>query len=223
MQLEKAYKLCSPCRKVLQKKLHKEKEVLLGSKVLETRSPEKKNLMHKRSSLLKACINNTSMFIAGVLVLLVCIECYVNSTKNDLPVSIINLRDILFDIVDRVMSIAKMKFVLTFPSLENYSIDLNKYYEVLETKLNMTNLNTFDQTNDVTQKALGAFVCLVQIIGHIWNINELKYTVLIDLLWSVFVMVSIANEYVAMEPLYIRLVKVGIIFFTTSLNVQNSV
>ncbi|XP_073943572.1 uncharacterized protein [Choristoneura fumiferana] len=208
MQLEKAYKLCSPCRKVLQKKLHKEKEVLLGSKVLETRSPEKKNLKHeKRSSLLKAFINKTSMFIAGVLVLLVCIECYVNTKKNDLPVSIMNLKDILFDVLDRVLCIAKMKFVLTFPSLENYSINLNKYYEILEMKLNMTNLSSFEQTNDVTQKTLGAFVCLIQIIGHIWNVNELKYTILIDLLWSVFVMVSVANEYVAMEPFYIRLVK----------------
>ncbi|CAH2073306.1 unnamed protein product, partial [Iphiclides podalirius] len=59
LQLEKAYKLCSPCKKILQSKLHKEKETFLGSKLLQTRTPEKKQQKHqeKQSQIIKNLVN----------------------------------------------------------------------------------------------------------------------------------------------------------------------
>lgn len=213
MQLEKAYKLCSPCRKVLQKKLHKEKEVLLGSKVKETRSLDKKKQKNEqKSSLLKNFINRTSILIAVVLVVLVSIESYNNT--NELPSTLMNLKNILTGLLDRLMTIFKMKLFLTFPTLENYSFDFTntEIHKMLKLKLNVINIGSLDHFNEMTQKALGGLVCLVQILGHVCNANKLKDTVLIDILWSVFVVMSVADKYVTMEPIYNSLVKLTSLF-----------
>ncbi|CAH0406297.1 unnamed protein product [Chilo suppressalis] len=207
-QLEKAYKLCSPCRKVLQMKLHREKETLLGKKLLENRTPDKKQRkQEKKSQVLKAIINNTSMFIAGVLVLFVSMECYVVIMNHkNVPCYISNVKQIALGIIDRIVSIIKMKMILTFPSIEKYL----HYFNELHLMGKVSELHSLADAEGyftLTQKALGGFVCLIQIIGHIWNINKLKYTIVIDLLWSVFVITSILHHPQSLDPLYVSLIK----------------
>lgn len=212
MQLEKAYKLCSPCKKVLQVKLHKEKETLLGSKLLETRTPEKKSRKQDiQSKKLQSFINKTSKFVAGVLFIMILLEFYKNIVKlKNLPAFILNAKEIISSILERVYSIIKLKTQMTFPSVENYISDINNllYFEVLPNQFNLRNVYT-EHINVLTQKVLGGFICLIQIIGLVWNVNKLKYTIFIDLLISVFMIISIANKAMTMDPIIMSLVKVG--------------
>lgn len=212
MQLEKAYKLCSPCKKVLQVKLYKEKETLLGSKLLETRTPDKKNRKQDiQSKKLQSFINGTSKFVAGILFILISIECYRNIMKEkNLPTFILNVKEIISSLLERLYSIIKLKTLMTFPSLENNINDVNNllYFTVLPKELNLGNVYT-EHVNMLTQQALGGFICLIQIIGLVWNSNKLKYTIFIDLLMSVFMIISIANKAMAMDPITMSLVKVG--------------
>ncbi|KAL4719671.1 hypothetical protein ACJJTC_007608 [Scirpophaga incertulas] len=189
VHLEKAYRLCSPCKKVLTMKLNKEKETLLGTKLLEKRTPDKiKQKIERENQRLKTIINSTSKIIAWLLVFLVSIEFYKNMTRyKHLSVTLNNLNDILFEIAGRIVSIIKMKILLTFPTLEEYILyDWNKLI-VMEKMWTVINIHEFDKHLSTTQKTLGGFVCLIQIIGHIWNVNKLKHTIIIDILWSVFV------------------------------------
>ncbi|XP_075969931.1 uncharacterized protein LOC142972579 isoform X2 [Anticarsia gemmatalis] len=208
LQLEKAYKLCSPCKKVLQTKLHKEKESLLGSKLIEKRTPDKRNVKReRRNEFLKKFINNTSMLIAVILFILVSFELYTNLTlryKNLLS-TITNIKQITLGLLERVYSIIEMKTTMTFPALENY------FYDIFDMKMMPKSFNfrqvKFDQVNLTTQKALGSFVCILQTIGLIWNVNSLKNTLILDLQWLVFVAASLGHQYVALEPLYLSLAK----------------
>ncbi|KAL0842400.1 hypothetical protein ABMA28_014512 [Loxostege sticticalis] len=208
VQLEKAYKLCSPCKRVLQMKLHKEKETLLGAKLLESRTPDKsRKKTVKRSQMLKSIINNTSMLIAGVLVLIVSIECYKNVLKsNCLSSTIINSKDTVLELLERIIAILKMKVILTFPTLENYLRNINSI-PLTEMMPEIFIGKEIETVFTMTQKMLGGFVCLIQIVGHVWNINKLKYTIIIDLLWSVFVIATIAHAPADIDPLFISLIK----------------
>lgn len=215
MQLEKAYKLCGPCKKVIQVKLHKEKETLLGSKILETRTPEKNNRKQDiQSKKLQSFINKTSKFVAGLLFILILLECYktIMNQKN-LPAFIVNAKEIISSLLERVYSIIKLKTLMTFPSLENYISDVNNllYSDVLPKQLNLSIIHT-DIVNILPQKLLGGFICLLQIIGLIWNINKLIYTIFIDLLMSVFMIISIAQKAMAMDPFIMSLVKVSKVY-----------
>lgn len=209
MQLEKAYKLCSPCKKVLQMKLHKEKETLLGTKLLENRSPEKKNCQKYETRKLKSFINNTSKCVATVLLILISVESYRNLLKeNNISSTLINAKQILMDVFERIIAIIKVKMFMTFPSLENYLNDLNVLY--LELPKYVFTSNSLDQVNVLMQKALGCFVCLIQIIGHVWSTNKLTHTIIIDLLWTVFVMTTIAHQYIAIDQTIMCFIKVCI-------------
>ncbi|CAG9585118.1 unnamed protein product [Danaus chrysippus] len=202
LKLEKAYKLCSPCKKVLQIKLHKEKETLLGSKLLEMRTPEKKlQKSARRNEFCKNVINNASKLIAGVLIVLVMIECYENALKHkSLSYTLNYIKEMLNNILQRIVSIVRMKTFLTFPSLEKHFTDID----------NIDIFTNFDSgLNDLTQKALGGFVCFIQIVGHFWNINKSNYSVVIDLLWSLFVITSIVNGRVDVDPLIMSLLKLS--------------
>lgn len=193
-------------------KLHKEKETLLGSKLLETRSPEKRNnKLEKQNKLLKKFINNTSMLIAVILFILVSFELYTNLTlryKNLLS-TITNIKQIALGLLERIYSIVEMKTTMTFPSLETY------FYDIYDVKMMPKSFNLrhmkFDQINLTIQKALGSFVCFLQIIGLIWNVNSLKNTIIIDLQWLVFVTATLGQRYVALEPIYLSSIKVCII------------
>ncbi|XP_068629514.1 uncharacterized protein [Battus philenor] len=210
MQLEKAYRLCSPCKKVLQGKLHKEKETLLGSKLLETRTPEKKQQkrQEKHNQIVRNLINGSSTFIAGILLLLVVFEFVTRIKKHkNLLSTLHNIKDIIINLFERIFTILKMKMFITFPSLEYSFYDINSietigilhYYE----RGNLHNIN------DLTQKALSGFVCFVQIIGHFLNINKLNYSIIIDLLWTVFAVTSIVHSSVVSDPIYLSLVKIS--------------
>ncbi|CAG4912689.1 unnamed protein product [Colias eurytheme] len=203
-QLEKAYKLCSPCRKVLQTKLHKEKESLLGSKLLEARTPEKKNnKKEKQNEIVRNVINNISNVVAALLIVLVAIELYGNVKKHDsLYKTICNIKSILYNFLERIFSIVKMKTLLTFPYLEDYFFDTHNILDI-----NIISFNT--GFNDLTQKALGSFGCCLQIIGHMWNINKLNYSIFIDLLWTVFVTTSLTNYLVTKNMLLISVIKLS--------------
>ncbi|OWR52265.1 hypothetical protein KGM_209574 [Danaus plexippus plexippus] len=203
LKLEKAYKLCSPCKKVLQMKLHKEKETLLGSKLLEMRTPEKKlQKSAKRNEFCKNVINNASTLIAGVLIVLVTVECYENALKHkSLSYTLIYIKDMLNNILQRIISIVRMKTFLTFPSLEKHFMVVDYNTDIF------TNFNS--GLNDLTQKALGGFVCFIQIVGHFWNINISHHSVAIDLLWSVFVITSIVYGNVDADPLIMSLLKLS--------------
>ncbi|XP_053625570.1 uncharacterized protein LOC128683700 [Plodia interpunctella] len=211
-QLEKAYKLCSPCKRVLQLKLHKEKETLLATKQLEKRSSDK-NGKHKekQNSILKSFINNTSTFIATILIIIVATELYKNvQSHKNIPSSIANIKQITKGLFERIVSIVKMKALMTFPQLENYLIDVNVLFDKMpEMNLSSKDLNSFTL---LTQQALGGIVCFVQIIGHVWNVYKLKYSIAIDLLWSVFVISAMAHH-AAIDPLLLSLMKL----FTTSI------
>lgn len=209
MQLEKAYKLCSPCKKVLQMKLHKEKETLLGRKLLENRSPEKKNCQKYETNKFKSFINNTSKYVATVLLILVSVECYRNMKQNNVSSTLINAKQILTDVCERIIAIIKIKMFMTFPSLENYLNDLNVLYLELPKYVSFRN-DSLDHVNVLTQKALGGFVCLIQIIGHIWATNKLINTIIIDLLWTVFVLTTIVNKYVTIDTTIMSFIKVCI-------------
>lgn len=212
MQLEKAYKLCSPCKKVVQMKLHREKETLLGTKLLETRSPDR-NHQNQETQVkkLQCFINNTSMYVAGIILILVSLESNQHLKEHKhLYSTIVNLKDLFMGILERIVSIVKMKTLMTFPSLENYLIDVNNYSYLDMLPKHLNGIRQFGHMNLLTQKALGGFVCLIQIIGHVWNINKLKHTIVIDLLWSVFVITSIAHHSLAVDPIIMSLVKVCI-------------
>lgn len=212
LQLEKAYKLCSPCRKVLQMKLHKEKETLLGSKLLETRTSDQRNQkQNKHYGLLKKLINNTSMIIAVILFILVSFELYTNLTlryKNLLS-TITNIKEIMLGLLERIYSIVEQKTKMTFPALEIYFYDIN-IVNMMPKSFNFRQIH-IDQINMTTQKALGCFVCLIQIIGLIWNINSLKNTIIIDLQWLIFVIATLGNHLVVVEPIYLSFIKVSTI------------
>nr|AON96560.1 hypothetical protein [Bicyclus anynana] len=201
MQLEKAYKLCSPCKKVLQKKLHKEKESLLCSKLLETRASGKSDQRsQKQHKLIKKIINNTSRLIAIILVVLVAIECHENALKHQtLSNTIYNVKEIIWTLVQRIFSIIKMKTLLTFPSLADQNFDLY----IIDIEI----FTSFIGLSDLMQIALGGVVCFLQIIGHFWNINKAQYSIVIDLLWSVFILTAIVQEYLTTDPLIMSLIK----------------
>ncbi|XP_045785639.1 transmembrane protein 201 [Maniola jurtina] len=202
-QLEKAYKLCSPCEKFLQKKLHKEKVSLLGSKLLETRTSDKNHeKIQKQSKLVKNVINSTSRLIAIILLVLVVIECHGNASKHkNLSNTIHNVKDIIESLVERIFSIVKMKTLLTFPSLEDQHIDIYN--------IDIEIFTSFIGLDDLMQKALGGVACIIQIIGHIWNINKAQYCTLTDLFWSVFILTAIAQGYVTADPLIMSLIKLS--------------
>lgn len=211
-QLEKAYKLCSPCKKILQVKLHKEKAVLLGNKLLESRTPEKRTIkQNPSSSALKSFINNTSMIITLALIALISYECYIDLVKNEnLSKTLTNFRLIVKGILDRIYSIVKMYIFLTFPSMESYVPDIQIFtIDMLPKTLNVRFDLDLDKVNLMTQKALGGLVCILQIGANIWNVNSLNYTIIIDLLWSAFV-ISL-GEYTVGHSLTTRCIKVGIL------------
>lgn len=206
LQLEKAYKLCSPCKKVLQMKLHKEKESLLGSKLLETRTPEKRTVKHD-NQFLKKFSNNTSMLIAVILFILVSFEFYINLTLRykNLHSTIINIKEIALGLLERIYSIIEMKTTMTFPWLQRYLYDIYNM-KLMPKSFNFSDLYV-DQFNLTIQKALGSFVCFLQTIGLVWNVNKLKDTIIIDIQWLVFVVATLGNHYVAFEPIYLNLAK----------------
>ncbi|KAM3961263.1 uncharacterized protein ACR2FA_004602 [Aphomia sociella] len=223
-QLEKAYKLCSPCKRVLQMKLYKEKETLLATKLLETRSLDKRHQhKEKQNGILKSFINKTSMLIAGILLLIIALELYTNIIKDKkLLSSIRNIKQIVYGLLERIISIVKMKTLMTFPSLGNYHIELDNvlFYEDRLPKLINYISNDVDNFIMLTQKTLGGFVCLIQIIGHVWNVNKQMYTILTDLLWSVFVLTAVAHQSTAVDPVIMSMIKLFSIF--TVLMVYNS-
>ncbi|CAH0604939.1 unnamed protein product [Chrysodeixis includens] len=209
LQLEKAYKLCNPCRKVLQMKLHKEKESLLGSKLLETRTADKRNQKkYKQNELLTKLINNTSMLTAVILFILVSFELYTNLSlryKNLLS-TITNIKEIIIGLLQRIYSIIEMKTNMTFPTLENYFYDID-IVNLMPKSFNFRQL-PIDHVNLMTQKVLGCFLCILQIIGHIWNTHSLKQSIVIDLQWLVFVIATLGQNYLAVEPMYLSLIKI---------------
>lgn len=151
-----------------------------------------------------------------MLVLVVSIELYFSIRKhNSLPHTVTNAIQIISGLLERLMSIAKMKTLLTFPTLENYLIDLNILFNKWPKSLNLTN-EDIDNFIKLTQKALGGFVCFIQIIGHVWNVNKQKYTIATDLLWSVFVITSMVHC-TAVDPIIMSLIKVSHIFLPYNL------
>lgn len=190
-------------------KLHKEKETLLGAKLLEARTPDKKTQKtQKRNQKLKAFINTTSTLIAGVLMVLVTVEGYKNVLKHKhFSSSVTNMKDIIFGLIERITAIVKMKTILTFPSLEHYLYSINSV-SLTEMLPKIFIGNDIENIITLTQEILGGFVCLIQIVGHIGSINDMKYTIIIDLLWSVFVITSIVHRPTDIDPVFISIVKV---------------
>ncbi|XP_050678630.1 uncharacterized protein LOC126974928 isoform X1 [Leptidea sinapis] len=205
-QLEKAYKLCSPCKKVLQVKLHKEKESLLGSKLLETRTPEKKNVKKdKRKRTIQKIINNISKIFTGILLVLVTVELHDSLMKHkNLYKTMYNIKNILYNILERIFSIVKMKTFMTFPFLEDYLHDISS-------KLNIELISINADILDWTQKALGGFAASLQIIGHICNLKKNNFSLFIDLMWMVFVVTSMIHGVTHANPLLVTSVKEFII------------
>lgn len=151
------------------------------------------------------------MLITIILFLLVSYEFYTDLMKNkNLCKTVSNTKEIIKALVDRVCSIMKMYMFLTFPSLESYVPDIHIYtIEMLPKSFNFRLDLKLDDANLTIQKALGGFVCLVQTVANIWNINSLKHTIIIDLLWSIFV-ISIGEYIVAINPVISSFIKVGI-------------
>lgn len=212
MQLEKAYKLCNPCKRVLQVKLHKEKETLLSTKLLDNRSPDKKQQKEKKQTkAFRDLINNTSMLIAAVLLIQISYEFYSKLMEyENLPKTVHNVIEIVKGLLDRLALIIRMKIFTTFPSVETYYNEINseEYIDMLPKSFNFR-LHTFDYVNMTTQELLGVIACLLQIMANIWNVNTLRYTIVIDLLWTVLVL-SITGRMVVWNPLITTIIKVCI-------------
>ncbi|XP_059056954.1 uncharacterized protein LOC131850670 [Achroia grisella] len=212
-QLDKAYKLCSPCKRVLHTKLYKEKETLLATKLLETRSLDKRNQqIDTHHQILKSSINNIAMLIAIILVFVVTVELHTNIMKDkNLYMSVTNIKEITCGLLERIASIARMKTVMAFPSLENYFIDLDYTFFSVERwpKILYFKISNLDNFTILTQKILGGFVCVIQIMGHVWNVNKQKHIILIDLLWSVFVLTALAHHSTAIDPVIMSIIKLS--------------
>ncbi|KOB79252.1 Uncharacterized protein OBRU01_00120 [Operophtera brumata] len=188
---------------------YREKSILLGTKLLESRTPEKKTTKNDtQATALQALINNTSMLITIILFLLISYEFYTDLMKNkNLSKTITNVEEIIKALVDRVYSIIKMYMFLTFPSMESYIPDVHiNTIDMLPKTFNFRHNLKLDDVNLTTQKALGGFVCLIQIVANIWNVNSVKHTIIIDLLWSIFV-ISIGEYIAVLNPVITRFIK----------------
>lgn len=197
-------------------KLHKEKAILLGNKLIELRTPEKKTTQqNSQTTALITLINNISMLITIILTLLVSYELYTNLIKNkNLNKTITNYIEIIMSLLDRVYSIMKMYMFWTFPSMKSYVSDIHIYtIDMMPKTFNYINaLEKFDDINLMTQKALGGIVCLIQIVANIWNINSLKNTIILDILWSIFI-ISIGEYIVILNPFITSYIKVSKVSF----------
>lgn len=211
MQLEKAYKLCNSCKRTIQLKLHKEKETLLGHKLLESRVQGQS--LHKNKTenqKLKIFINKTAMIIARFLLVILALECYRNIMENkNLFSTIINLKEIFTGLIERITSIVKTKTLITFPFLEHYLSDMKVLYSDVLPKDLEIDYKHLHKVTFLIQKALGGLACLIQIIGHVWNVNSLKSSIAIDLLWTVFLIGTMSQQYVGIDPAILSLVKVN--------------
>lgn len=195
----------------MQIKLHKEKALLLGTKLLELRTPDKKaTKLEMQTSTLKTLINNASMLINFMLFFLVTYEFYTDLIKNkNLSKTLTNVTEIMNSLLDRVYSIMKMYIFLTFPSIKSYVSDIHIYTIDIMPKANYSvDLNKLADTNLMIQKALGGIVCLIQIVANIWNVNSLKNTIVLDLLWSIFV-ISIGEYIVVLNSVISIFIKVS--------------
>lgn len=193
----------------MQVKLHKEKETLLGSKLLETRTTDKLDIKkEKQKEITRNIINNVSNKLGMIIFILVAIECYTNAMKHkalhkNLSNTIFNIKQILYNLVVRIISIVKMKTLLTFPSLENF-MDINNIVDIdIFTSFN-------SGLNDLTQLVLGGFVCLIQTVGLFTNKSKSNYSMIIDTLWIIFEMTCIGQRYVKTDPLLMSLIKVSL-------------
>lgn len=199
LQLEKAYKLCSPCRKVVQKKLNKEKETLLGAKLLQSRTPEKKccyNVKQQKFKRLKNVIKYTSNFIGRIFLMLVLIEFVQVAMKSQImQITVTTSSEIMFNILERVLSVLKAKTFMTFPVLENivnYIYDIisldNFNVHIFNEPINYVKSKAADNVNDNVQKIFGGVGCALQIIGHLLEIYSLKNAFLFDIMWTIIVL-----------------------------------
>lgn len=155
------------------------------------------------------------MLIAVILFILVSFELYTNVTlryKNLLS-TITNITQIVLGLLQRIYSIIEMKTTMTFPALENYVYDIN-IVNMMPKSFNFR--QTHLELNMTTQETLGSFICFLQIIGLIWNVNSLKNTIIIDLQWLIFVIATIGHRYVTVEPIYLSFIKVGIVFHNST-------
>ncbi|CAG9114891.1 unnamed protein product [Plutella xylostella] len=211
LQLEKAYKLCSPCKKVVQMKLYKEKESLLGSKLLHSRTPEKKShIKSKENEMLTNTISKITLTIVSVLIALVSIECCRKLiSEYNLTKTLVNYKEIVYGLIERLVSIVKVKSLVTFPSLSNLhnvtsylNIDIipNYFYDYF-------NLKSFDQMNEMLQEIIGGICCLIQILGHVLNVNRQKYAFINDILLTAFMTVCMAQYSVPTSPIVLCFVK----------------
>ncbi|KAI5641703.1 hypothetical protein NE865_06007 [Phthorimaea operculella] len=213
MQLEKAYRLCSPCKKVLQMKLHKEKEVLLGTKVLEARTPDKKaQKQDLKNQKISNFIHSMSIYIAGAISILVAVECYSNITKNrELLNSLNSTKDILYGILERIFSIIKIKMLMTFPILETYLIDVN-FIHIDKWPKHLDLVNSYDKVknyNILTQEALLGLVVLIQAFGYVWSKYKVKSAFATDFLWATFGITCIVHHLMGMYPTIMSLGKLS--------------
>lgn len=216
--LEKNYKLCTPCKKVVQLKLYKEKELLLRSKLLQSRtSTERKKSNESQYKIIKSIINRTTFMISAILILLVAVELYEEVMKiSNISITIRNCNKIISGLCQRIFSIVKAEAYNTFPELRNYSyylfdVDNIDYdFKLYDTYIKSNLL--FDNANNAAQKTLGAIGCILQIIGHLLYVDTIKYVIVSDLLWSLFVMTFIMQYILNTDPIVMTVVKVIYLF-----------
>lgn len=197
-------------------KLYKEKESLLGSKLLHSRTPEKKcHIKSKENEVLTNTISKITLTIVAVLIALVSIECCRKLiSEYNLTKTLVNYKEIVYGLIERLVSIVKVKSSVTFPSLSNLhhvtsylNIDIipNYFYDYF-------NLKSFDQMNEMLQEIFGGICCLIQILGHVLNVNRQKYAFINDILLTAFMTVCMAQYSVPTSPIVLCFVKVCFFF-----------
>lgn len=195
--------MCSPCKRVLQYKLNKEKESFLGSKLLETRTPEKKleKKQQNDNQILNNLINGSSELLAVILFVLVVID-VVNSIKKhkSLLTTMHYVKNIILTLFERIFNIIKMKTFITFPYLESSLSDMEQVESI--DMLQYFPIEQLYYFNDMTQKILSCFVCFIQIVGLILKTSKLNYSIMIDLLWLMFTITSISHKTMKLDPVY---------------------
>lgn len=205
--LEKSYTLCKPCQRVLQKKMHREKEVLLGAKVVQSRMQDKK-LCAKKHKFETLCniMDYVSVNIERVLLLLIVTETVkalwsYEMTQNTISYS----KEVLYTLLERMLSIAKIKILTTFPMLEDYS---NTIYDMFNLSYDggiYVNNEYVVVSNNMAQKCLAGAGCALQILGHLVEMHVLKYAVIFDVMW---LLLCVMQFNVPLNGLMINFVKV---------------
>lgn len=197
LQLEKAYKLCSSCKNMVKSKLHNEKANLLGSKLLQSRSPnkEQKKTEKGQTSNMTRHINLLLILIATILFGLSLRDVVLRYQSVLIPKTseYINL---LYKFIENIVLILKGKLFIAVPMLKDYEKILTSYkYDIdykqfgLDFILSLSKLVHLN----LIHKLLSLLGYFTQNLCQFINVDIVKYSSIFDLLWCINVLANVVE------------------------------